>query len=118
MALSNLLSNAIRFSPSGGQVRWWIGTQGDHAVLQISDSGPGVPPAERDHIFDPFYRGSLQPPDQPRSSGIGLAIVREQVAAHGGRVKLLADGDNDAAGACFQILLPLNPLHPTDTAHA
>ncbi|SDO03811.1 two-component system, NtrC family, sensor histidine kinase GlrK [Rhodoferax sp. OV413] len=106
-ALGNLLSNAIRFSPSGGRIRWWVGTLGDKAVLQISDNGPGVPAADREHIFDPFYRGSLQPQGQARGSGIGLSIVREQVSAHGGQVRLAAD----AAGACFQILLPLENSH-------
>ncbi|WP_394789494.1 ATP-binding protein [Rhodoferax sp.] len=107
MALGNLLSNAIRFSPVGGHIRCWVGTLGDKAVLQISDNGPGVPAADRDHIFDPFYRGSVQPESQARGSGIGLSIVREQVAAHGGEVRLVAD----AGGACFQILLPLEDSH-------
>ncbi|WP_367850072.1 ATP-binding protein [Rhodoferax sp. WC2427] len=120
MALGNLLSNAIRFSPVGGRIRWWVGllgsTEDRYIALQINDDGPGIAAADRDHIFDPFYRGGTQPPplrtptgtptrtDPPRGSGIGLAIVREQVAAHGGRVQLMAD----AGGACFRLLLPLD----------
>ena len=119
MAMGNLLSNAIRFSPAGGRIRWWVGLLGNsedrHIALQINDDGPGIATADREHIFDPFYRGSTPPPspspptrtDAPRGSGIGLAIVREQVAAHGGRVLLMAD----AGGACFRILLPLDASH-------
>ena len=74
-------------------------------------------------FFEPFYRGSVQPPhpisstsptsstyaptSPPRGSGIGLAIVREQVTAHGGRVLLMAD----AGGACFRLLIPLDNDH-------
>lgn len=116
MALGNLLSNAIWFSPAGGRIRWWVGLLGSpenrHIALQINDDGPGITDADREHIFDPFYRGSAQPPAHstnilaipPRGSGIGLAIVREQATAHGGRVQLMAD----AGGACFRILLPMD----------
>ncbi|MBC7726115.1 MAG: hypothetical protein H7242_00640 [Microbacteriaceae bacterium] len=117
MALGNLMSNAIRFSPAGGRIRWWVGvlvSAEERAIaLQINDDGPGISAADREHIFDPFYRGSTQPPpashsaNAPRGSGIGLAIVREQVSAHGGRVQLMAD----AGGACFRILLPLDTPH-------
>ncbi|MFZ2987413.1 MAG: ATP-binding protein [Ideonella sp.] len=110
MALGNLMSNAIRYSPEGGEIRWWLGTLGEHAVLQISDSGPGVPDEDRAHVFDPFYRGSLQPDGQPRGSGIGLSIVREQVAAHGGQVVLVANG----GGACFRVLLRLDSAGEPD----
>ena len=83
-----------------------------HIALQINDDGPGITDADREHIFDPFYRGSAQPPAHstnilaipPRGSGIGLAIVREQATAHGGQVQLMAD----AGGACFRILLPMD----------
>ncbi len=111
MALGNLMSNAVRFSPAGGSIVWRIRTQGGDAVIQVSDSGPGVAPMDREHLFDPFYRGSIQPPDQPRGSGIGLAIVREQVSAHGGTVQLLPPSPAHSTGAHFQILLPLDPPH-------
>lgn len=103
MALGNLMSNAIRFTPPGGLIAWRLAAEAGQAVLEIRDSGPGVPEADRDRIFDPFYRGSLQPEDQPRGSGIGLSIVREQVAAHGGRIALLPG----PGGATFRLQLPL-----------
>ncbi len=107
MALGNLLSNAIRFSPQGGVIRWWIGRVGSDAVVKIADEGPGIPAAEHDQVFEPFFRGANQPAAVPRGSGIGLAIVREQVAAHGGRVQL----QSEPGGACFVIFLPLGFSH-------
>lgn len=69
---------------------------------------------DREHIFDPFFRGSLQPEDQPRGSGIGLSIVREQVSAHGGSVAL----QPGPGGATFRILLPLGDTRTFRTSHA
>lgn len=103
LALGNLMSNAIRFSPPGSTIRWSLRRANHQAVLQIADAGPGVAAADRDRVFEPFYRGSHQPEGAVRGSGIGLSIVQEYVAAHGGRVLLLPDAD----GACFKIELPL-----------
>lgn len=114
MALANLMINAIRFTPEGGQIRWRLWREGDQAALEIQDSGPGVAEPDREHIFDPFFRGSLQPEDQPRGSGIGLSIVREQVSAHGGSVAL----QPGPGGATFRILLPLGDTRTSRTSHA
>lgn len=102
-ALGNLLSNAIRFSPMGGTIDFDLSSQAGTVSLQITDAGAGVAPADRDRVFEPFYRGERQPRDAPRGSGIGLSIVHEYVAAHGGRIQLLPDGP----GARFRIDLPL-----------
>jgi two-component system, NtrC family, sensor histidine kinase GlrK len=102
-ALGNLMINAIRFTPPGGLIQWSVAREEGYAILQVTDSGPGVSAQDRDRIFDPFFRGSVQPEDQPRGSGIGLSIVREQVLAHGGSVSLAPS----ESGACFRILLPL-----------
>lgn len=101
-AIGNLLSNAIRFSPRGATIA--IEVRRVAAVLQIdiADAGPGVPAADRARIFEPFYRGSLQPEDGLPGTGIGLSIVAETVRAHGGRVELLPT----ARGARFRIELP------------
>jgi two-component system sensor histidine kinase GlrK len=102
MALGNLLSNAIRFSPPGGHIRWHVAARAGRALIGVADDGPGVAAADRARIFEPFYRGEVQPDGAPRGSGIGLSIVHEVVTAHGGRIELLADGP----GAHFQIELP------------
>lgn len=91
-AISNLLSNAIRFSPKGGTVRLSLSRQANHVRVDVSDQGPGVAKTDRDRVFEPFYRGLRQPDDAVRGTGIGLSIVQEYVAAHGGRVHLVEDG--------------------------
>lgn len=103
MALGNLMSNAIRFSPPQSTVRWSVWSEGAEACVQVRDAGPGVAPADRERVFEPFYRGSVQPVDAPRGSGVGLSIVQEIAAGHGGRVELLPA----EAGACFCLHLPL-----------
>ncbi|KAF1048551.1 sensor histidine kinase [Xylophilus sp.] len=101
-AVANLLSNAIRFSPHGARLALSL-TRGDGVVrIDIRDQGPGIAEADRDRVFEPFYRGIHQPVDAVRGTGIGLSIVQEYIAAHGGRIALLSDGP----GAHFRIELP------------
>jgi two-component system sensor histidine kinase GlrK len=101
-AIANLLSNAIRFSPRGGKVLLQLSAPPDGVHIDIRDEGPGVAQADRDRVFEPFYRGERQPQDAVRGTGIGLSIVQEYVAAHGGRVGLLSD----SGGGHFRIELP------------
>jgi two-component system, NtrC family, sensor histidine kinase GlrK len=101
-AIGNLLSNAIRFSPPGGQVRLALSTLAGRVQIDVQDQGPGVAPGDRDRIFEPFYRGERQPADAVKGTGIGLSIVHEYILAHGGRIALLPDGP----GAHFRIELP------------
>lgn len=104
-AVANLLSNAIRFSPPGGTVAMALGVHDGRAVIDIRDQGPGVAPEDRDRVFEPFYRGGRQPQDVVRGTGIGLSIVQEYIAAHGGQVSLWDDGP-DHPGGHFRIELP------------
>lgn len=101
-ALGNLLSNAIRFSPPGATIRFSLTRQAGLAIIDIVDQGPGVAPADRARVFEPFYRGERQPEGAARGTGVGLSIVQEYVAAHGGRVELLPNHP----GAHFRIELP------------
>jgi two-component system sensor histidine kinase GlrK len=101
-AIGNLLSNAIRYSPRGASIRVSVRQAGGALLIEVADAGPGVPAAERDRIFEPFFRGSLQPDDGLPGTGIGLSIVAETVHAHGGRITL----PDTASGACFRIELP------------
>jgi two-component system sensor histidine kinase GlrK len=101
-ALGNLLSNAIRFSPVGGCIVFEVSQWPGRARIDITDAGPGVAPADRARVFEPFFRGERQPPDAARGSGIGLSIVQELVRAHEGQIDLLmpeasASGDAPVA---------------------
>src|SRR5246127_326361 len=101
-ALGNLLSNSIRFSPVGGTLSITLSSSPGTVRIDLRDQGPGAAPADRERIFEPFFRGEVQPDDAVRGTGIGLSIVREYVQAHGGRVDLLPDGP----GAHFRMELP------------
>jgi len=84
-ALSNLVTNALRYTPRGGRVT--VEAVADDGVVRVvvSDSGPGIPPDQRERIFDRFVQGREGPGG---AAGLGLAIVRDVVQAHGGRVRL------------------------------
>jgi two-component system sensor histidine kinase GlrK len=101
-AIGNLLSNAIRYSPAGASIDVLWRAAGDGLQIEVADAGPGVAEAEAQRIFEPFFRGQQQPENALPGTGIGLSIVAETVAAHGGRVTL----QPRTAGACFLIELP------------
>jgi len=101
-AIANLLSNAIRFSPRGGSIQLELAATDQGVRIDVRDQGPGVAEADRARVFEPFFRGERQPEDAVRGTGIGLSIVQEYVAAHGGRVRLLSDSDRGH----FRIELP------------
>jgi two-component system sensor histidine kinase BaeS len=101
----NLLSNAAKFTPPGQRVWVRTFTDRDEAVLEVTDSGPGVAPAERDVIWERFYRGRVGRSEP--GSGIGLAVVKALVDAHGGRVTV--DGPPDG-GARFTVCIPAAAL--------
>lgn len=101
-AVGNLLSNAIRFSPKGGVLQILLSRHAQCARVDVIDQGPGVAPADRDHVFEPFYRGARQPEDAVRGTGIGLSIVQEYITAHGGTVRLVDEG----ARSFFRMELP------------
>jgi len=100
--LDNLVGNAVKFTPHGGTIRIVARTGADSVILDVIDSGPGVPAEERESIFDSFFRGRARPGGRVAGSGLGLAIARELTEAHGGRIGVVAE----AAGGHFRITLP------------
>ena len=103
-ALDNLLSNAIKYTPAGGTITVTAFRQGDNAIIEIHDSGPGIIEAERPKVFSPFFQGSASCRTPVKGTGLGLAIAHEYVTAHNGTLELVRP---DEAGACFQLTLPL-----------
>lgn len=101
IVIANLLSNAIRFSPQRGTIRITTAHHVDSVQIDIQDQGLGIATIDRARIFEPFYRGQNQPNNATKGTGIGLSIVQEYVAAHGGTICLLEN-----TGAHFQIKLP------------
>ncbi|MDR0775043.1 MAG: HAMP domain-containing protein [Azonexus sp.] len=89
VALDNLLSNAIDFSPEGGEVRLVLARSEGVLRFECIDQGPGVAPEDRQRIFDPFVQGKREAPLPRQGSGVGLSIVRELVGAMGGVVAVM-----------------------------
>ena len=83
--LNNLVGNAVKFSPAGSRIVVRVGREGGFVRTSVADSGPGIPAEELPALFKPFYRGSAPLPPGERSTGLGLAIARRIVEAHGGR---------------------------------
>jgi two-component system, NtrC family, sensor histidine kinase GlrK len=100
--VDNLLGNAVKFTPPGGTITVLTRQTEGEACIEVIDSGPGVPPEERDAIFTSFYRGRAQPEGRVEGTGLGLAIAREFAEAHGGSIALVPR----LAGAHFRVTLP------------
>jgi signal transduction histidine kinase len=102
--LINLLSNAHKYSPPGTRVEVRVARTGDECRVAVRDNGPGVPEAERERIFERFYRSSAHRQDRTASTGLGLPIARTIAELHGGRV--WADAA-PGGGSAFTLALPL-----------
>jgi len=100
-AVNNLVDNALKYTPSGGRVNLAVRREGGRVVLTVSDTGPGVPVAERQAVFRRLYRGDSS--RSQRGLGLGLSLVKAIVEAHGGTVDL---DDAPGGGACFTVRLP------------
>lgn len=100
--LSNLVSNALRYTPSGGEIRLVGKASGSRVILRVEDTGTGIPPDDLPHIFDRFYRGDRSRSRRAGGSGLGLAIVKQLVEAHGGTIEVESE---IGRGAAFIITL-------------
>ncbi|MEP7206328.1 MAG: HAMP domain-containing sensor histidine kinase [Casimicrobiaceae bacterium] len=104
--VDNLVSNAIKYSPRAGVITLELTLDRDWAVLDVSDEGHGVPPEERERIFESFYQGRPPAAGRVKGSGLGLAIAREYVLAHQGTIVVRERSDGQR-GAVFTLRLPL-----------
>ncbi|MDP2625515.1 MAG: ATP-binding protein [Candidatus Rokubacteria bacterium] len=102
--LDNLLSNAIKFSPAGGTITVNMRSDGGNLAIDVIDEGPGIA-ADRQRVFEPFYQGRIEGSGPAKGSGLGLSIVKEYAAAHGGSVEVVAEPG--ARGAHLRVQLPL-----------
>ena len=100
--LSNLVSNAVKFTPDGGQVRVRVGEQDGTCQIEVTDSGIGIPVADRAHLFERFYRASTA--TGTAGSGLGLAISKAIAEAHGGTIRI---ADSGSSGTRFVVEIPL-----------
>src|SRR3954469_20878377 len=104
--VDNLLSNAVKFTPQGGMITVKASVVGGEALIEVMDSGPGVPAEERESIFKLFFRGRTRADGGMASgvkgSGLGLAIAREFAEAHGGHISVISG----TSGGHFRVTLP------------
>jgi two-component system sensor histidine kinase GlrK len=108
----NVLGNAVKFTPQGGCITVSSRSDGTDAVVDVVDSGPGVPPEERDAIFESFFRGRAPAGSRVEGTGLGLAIAREFAEAHGGGISVITR----ANGGHFRITLPCRARRPLAVA--
>jgi CheY-like chemotaxis protein len=105
----NLLSNSIKFTPAGGNVRVQLEELGSRIQLTVSDSGKGITPEFLPHVFNRFSQADSSIMRKQGGLGLGLAIVRHLVELHGGTVRAQSPGEGQ--GATFVVRLPLNPVY-------
>ncbi len=99
---SNLISNALRFAPEGGEIRLTAALDDDDIVFGVIDNGPGIPTEDLPHIFERFYRGDQSRSDEAGDSGLGLAITKALVEVQGGTISVESTfGEGTRFKLCF-----------------
>lgn len=99
--VANLLTNANKYSPIGGNVRLRVGRASNNTYLEVEDSGPGIPESERERIFERFYRSSIHEPGAIPGCGLGLTIVRHVADLHNASVRV--QGSASGTGTIFRV---------------
>jgi PAS domain S-box-containing protein len=107
----NLLSNAVKFSSKGGRVDVALKRQGSSIEIDVTDSGKGIAPEFLPHVFDPFRQEDATPSRARGGLGLGLAITRQLVELHGGRIEARSEGEG--FGATFLVSLPISAAVPS-----
>ncbi len=113
----NLLSNAVKFTPAGGEVRVAIATDRSFCRVEVSDSGIGIEPAFLPKVFDMFGQARVRAASAQGGLGIGLALVRQLVELHDGRIEASSDGPGKGARFCVWIPLYQQALGPPRLPH-
>ncbi len=110
-ALGNLVSNAVRHTPSGGRITIRTSAEDNDIIFEVTDTGSGISPGELPHVFDRFWRSDTSRSRRTGGSGLGLAITRHLCQAHGGTVSATSEPNH---GSTFRITLPRSGM-PTAT---
>lgn len=101
----NLLANAVRYTPPGGEVRVTLARDGGSALVRVADTGIGIPAGDLDRVFERFYRVDVARDRETGGTGLGLAIVRHVAETHGGQVAVASEL---GAGSAFTVRIPLS----------
>jgi signal transduction histidine kinase len=104
-AIDNLVSNAIKYSPIGGEIAISVKRHDGDVLIRVSDNGPGLSPEDMSRLFGRFQRLSAKPTAGESSTGLGLSIVKRIVELHGGQVE--AESRGAGSGTTFTVALPL-----------
>ena len=102
--IDNLVSNAIKYSPDDNPMWVLLSRRGASAIIEVADSGPGIPDVERERVFEAFFQGAPASSGHVRGTGLGLSIAREYAQAHGGDITVV---NSSRVGARLQVVLPL-----------
>jgi PAS domain S-box-containing protein len=116
--LDNLISNGIKFTPAEGRVDVRVRSERGHAVIEVRDTGMGIPSDEQEHLFERFFRTTKATEQAIPGTGLGLAISKAIVQAHGGRITFASSEDS---GTTFRVSIPIRqvapePLEPAEVA--
>ncbi|HEX6699115.1 MAG TPA: PAS domain-containing protein [Gaiellaceae bacterium] len=111
--VDNLLSNAIKFTPAAGRVLVRVSPSDGAAVLEVVDTGPGVPLDEQERLFERFFRAKRATENATPGTGLGLSIAKAITEAHGGSIGVTTE---EGAGACFRVELPVGSVEPVAAA--
>jgi signal transduction histidine kinase len=103
-ALENLIDNALRYTPAQGRVTLSLGSDATHALIEVSDTGCGIPENERPYIFERFYRAANNGASSHNGAGLGLAIAKRILDLHAGTLEV---DSNHPTGAVLRVRLPL-----------
>ena len=106
--IANVLSNAVKFTPEGGEVSLKIGRDGAFLKIEVADTGPGIPADQLSYVFDRFFQGSASGRKGSQGSGIGLALTKELVELHHGHIQVES---KVGEGTQFTIFFPMGSAH-------
>jgi two-component system sensor histidine kinase GlrK len=102
--IDNLISNAIKYSPDSSPLKVRLSSRDTQAVIEVADSGPGIPAEEQERVFEAFFQGKPASKGHVRGTGLGLSIAREYARAHGGNITVV---NSSGTGTLMRVVLPL-----------